>query len=183
MSSRNSGEAFISVDIEAAGPIPAQYSMLSLGACLVEDHDQAFYVELRPINENADSKALAVSGFSLSALRESGVAPDAALPKFRDWIKKVADRRVPVFVGFNAGFDWSFVNWYFHKYLGENPFGFAPLDIKAYYMGMSGCPWSETKSSRIPREYQPQPHEAHNALNDAKAQAELFLKLLGTPRP
>src|ERR1039458_8453526 len=122
MSSRNSGEAFISVDIEAAGPIPGQYSMLSLGACLVEDRDQTFYVELRPINENADTKALAVSGFSLSALRKTGVESEAALHQFQDWIKKVADHRVPVFVGFNAGFDWSFVNWYFHTYLRENPF-------------------------------------------------------------
>jgi len=26
------------------------------------------------------------------------------------------------------------VNYYFHKYVGDNPFGFAALDIKAYYM-------------------------------------------------
>ena len=40
-----------------------------------------------------------------------------------------------MFVGFNASFDWSFVNWYFHKFVGTNPFGVAALDIKAYYMG------------------------------------------------
>ena len=85
-------------------------------------------------------------------------------------------------MGFNAAFDWSFVNWYFHTYLGENPFGFAPLDIKGYYMGLRGCAWSETKSSRIPPEYQSAPHTAHNALADAKAQAEVFLKLVQAPR-
>lgn len=182
MSSKNSEEAFISVDIETAGPIPGQYSMLSLGACLVEDRDQSFYVELRPINDNADPKALEVSRFSLSSLRESGEDPHAGFVAFRDWIKKVSGLRRPVFVGFNAAFDWSFVNWYFHTCLEDNPFGFAPLDIKAYYMGLSGCAWSDTKSSRLPSEYQSQPHEAHNALNDAKAQAETFLKLLETPR-
>ena len=40
-----------------------------------------------------------------------------------------------VFVGFNAPFDWSFVNYYFHRFLGHNPFGFTAVDIKAYYMG------------------------------------------------
>jgi hypothetical protein len=53
---------------------------------------------------------------------------------------------------------------------------------KAYYTGLSGCSWFETKSSRIPREYQSTPHEKHNALSDAKAQAEMFSKLLAAPR-
>lgn len=80
----------------------------------------------------------------------------------------------PMFVGFNAGFDWSFVNWYFHTYLGENPFGFAPLDIKSYYMGRAGCSWADTKSSRLPEPYRPRPAAAHNAEADAVAQAESF---------
>jgi ribonuclease T len=31
----NEREIYFSVDIEASGPIPGEYSMLSLGACLV----------------------------------------------------------------------------------------------------------------------------------------------------
>jgi hypothetical protein len=80
----------------------------------------------------------------------------------------------PVFVGLNGGFDWSFVNWYFHTYIGENPFGFAPLDIKSFYMGLSGCSWAETKSSRLPEQFRPRPATAHNAESDAVAQAESF---------
>ncbi|MGL1984483.1 3'-5' exonuclease, partial [Escherichia coli] len=30
-------EIFISVDIEASGPVPGKYSLLSIGACLVSD--------------------------------------------------------------------------------------------------------------------------------------------------
>ena len=40
-------ECFISVDIEAAGPTPADFSMLSLGACVVGKCDEEFYMELR----------------------------------------------------------------------------------------------------------------------------------------
>src|SRR6266436_4496570 len=36
-------EAYISVDIEAAGPVPGEYSMLSLGACLVDSPEITFY--------------------------------------------------------------------------------------------------------------------------------------------
>lgn len=50
MASKLKDEEFISVDIEASGPIPGEYSMLSIGACQVDNIDNAFYVELRPIS-------------------------------------------------------------------------------------------------------------------------------------
>src|SRR5262245_2790666 len=131
-------ECFISVDVETSGPIPGDYSMLSLGACVVGTGENGFYSELKPINDNAVPDALKVSGFNLAALARSGETPKDAMSKLRDWVKAVSGEATPVFVGFNAGFDWSFVNWYFIHFLGENPFGFAPLDVKAYYMGLTG---------------------------------------------
>jgi ribonuclease T len=83
-----------------------------------------------------------LSGFSLEDLHRTGLPPAEAMRRFRDWLKGLMDRdSVLVFVGFNAPFDWSFINYYFHKFLGENPFGFTALDIKAYYMGSTGCRW------------------------------------------
>jgi ribonuclease T len=43
-------ETYISVDVEAAGPIPGDYSMLAIGACMVGNARETFYAELRPIN-------------------------------------------------------------------------------------------------------------------------------------
>lgn len=179
----SSAELFISVDIEASGPIPGDYSMLSLGACVVGDTGEGFYVEIKPINDNAVPAALKVSSFDLGKLAASGARPEEALTRFQDWVKAVSGGATPVFVGFNAGFDWSFVNWYFIHYLGENPFGFAPLDVKAYYMGLVGCGWDETKSSRIRSEYRPAKPGDHNALADARSQAEMFEKMLAVKRP
>src|SRR3712207_2006270 len=110
----NLDELYVSVDIEAAGPIPGTYSMLALGACLVEAPDQAFYAELRPISDRFIPEAMRVSAFSLDELRLTGREPAQAMRAFRHWIIQVAGARRPVFVGFNASFDWSFVNWYFH---------------------------------------------------------------------
>jgi DNA polymerase III epsilon subunit-like protein len=94
---------------------------------------------------------------------------------FRKWINEVTEAdATPVFVGLNAPFDWSFINYYFHRYLSENPFGFTALDIKALYMGVIGCDWAGTKSSKMAEDLKPTIHGTHDALQDAKSQAELF---------
>jgi len=175
-------EAYISIDVETAGPVPGEYSMLSLGACLVEAPKTTFYVELRPTSERFIPEALQVSGLSLEQLRASGQEPAKAMGQLRDWLLGVTADRRPLFVGFNASFDWSFVNWYFHVYLGENPFGIGALDIKAYYMGLSGCTWAETTSGQLPLAFRPSRHQTHNALDDAVAQAEIFAKLMVVKR-
>ncbi|HSU52794.1 MAG TPA: 3'-5' exonuclease [Candidatus Dormibacteraeota bacterium] len=171
-------EIYISVDIEASGPIPGDYSLLSIGACVVLEPETHFYVELQPISEKAVAEALAVTGFSLDELKERGTPPKAAMENFAQWINANTGTQVPVFVGFNACFDWAFINWYFHHFLGRNPFGIGGIDIKSYYMGRARSRWSETTSSQLPAHLAIRKHMAHNALQDAIAQGELVRKLL-----
>ena len=169
------GEIFVSVDIETAGPIPGAFSLLSIGACAVSDPTQAFACELKPINGNADPQALAVTGLSLDELARTGLDPAEAMRRFAEWVEKLATNDRPIiFVGFNAPFDWSFVNYYFHRFFGRNPFGFTALDIKALYMGATGCTWADTRSSRIADRLRPSLVGDHKALHDAQYQAELF---------
>lgn len=173
-------ETFISVDIETSGPIPGEFSLLSIGACLVYDPDVSFECLVKPVNRNADPEALKVTGLDLDVLTKNGEDPESAFRRFASWIEHVpsADNKAPIFVGFNAAFDWSFVNYYFHRYLGHNPFGFAALDIKSLYMGKMQSAWSETKSSVITKQLQPKLRGNHTALDDARFQAELFRLIL-----
>src|SRR5438477_5484085 len=98
-------EVFVSVDVETAGPIPGEYSLLSIGACNVDDDTQAFSCEIKPINLNAVLKALEVSGLSLATLQEHGLAPADAMRQFHVWAKGLAsDDAALVFVGLNAPF-------------------------------------------------------------------------------
>lgn len=175
----NTQELFISVDIEASGPIPGEYSMLSLGACVVGRPEQSFYMELKPDSPKHDPEALGVTGFHLDELSRTGLEPVDAMKKFSAWVADVGgSEKKPVLVGLNAPFDWSFVNYYFHKYVGENPFGFTALDIKAYYMGAFNLEWRQTKSSHMVENLQPRSASTHNALEDAQHQAELFALML-----
>lgn len=169
-------EVFVSVDVETAGPIPGEYSLLSIGACVVDDPAKTFSCELKPINRNADPKALEVSGLSLDELAKNGLEPAEAMRSFAHWIASLSvDDESVVFVGLNAPFDWSFVNYYFHRFLGDNPFGFTALDIKALYMGATGCKWTDTRSSKMAARLAPRLRGDHRALHDAQYQAELFL--------
>ncbi len=168
-------EVFVSVDVETAGPIPGEFSLLSIGACAVFDPTQTFACELKPINCNADPKALEVTGLSLDELAKTGLDPAEAMHRFEEWLAALArDDGIVVFVGFNAPFDWSFVNYYFHRFGSGNPFGFAALDIKALYMGATGCNWAETRSSKIMERLKPGLKGNHHALQDAQYQAEIF---------
>jgi ribonuclease T len=115
MSGRN--EIFISVDVETAGPIPGEFSLLSIGACAVFEPSKTFACTVKPINHNFDPKALEVSGLSLDELAQTGLDPADAMRRFADWLSTlVRGEEGLVFVGLNAPFDWSFVNYYFHRF-------------------------------------------------------------------
>ena len=168
-------EVFISVDIESSGPIPGEYSMLSIGACLVDTPESTFERILKPVNRNADPEALAVTGFTLEELELSGMKPQQAMSELDLWVKAACiGDAMPVFVALNAPFDWSFVNYYFHRFCGSNPFGFTALDIKAYYMGVTGSSWRDTRSSAMTGRLCAMQSGNHNALQDAVYQAALF---------
>ncbi len=174
------GECLISVDIEASGPSPSTGSLIALGACLVADPESAFYRELRPLPERPWlAAAERIHGLTAARLAEQGTEPAAAMAAFADWLADVADGARPIFVGFNAPFDWMFVADYFHRFLGHNPFGVSALDLKSLFMGRDGVTaWSETRRDLVIARHPIRRAATHNALDDAQAQAELAQRLL-----
>lgn len=171
-------EIYVSVDVESSGPIPGVYSLLSIGACLVGKLSEHFYTEVQPISEAYVPQALKIAGKSMREFTVSGTPPKDAMVSFQNWLVRVCGEASPVFVGFNAVFDWSFINWYFLSYVGENPFGVTGIDIKSFYMGLSGCSWKDTRLSRIPSKLKGHLPHTHNALDDAKQQAKMFELML-----
>ena len=120
-----------------------------------------------------------IGGLSWAKLKAEGIPPQTAMEQFAAWVAEVTPQgSQPVFLAFNAPFDWMFVADYFHRYLGFNPFGHKALDIKAYYMGRHGVPWAETGMRFVSPHYLDNQNLSHHALQDAIAQAEIFRKLL-----
>lgn len=159
--------SYIMVDVESDGPIPGDYSMISIGAVLVsETLDTTFYAELRPISDHFIPHMLAVSGFN----REQTLSfddPRQVLLRFRDWIAQVGGSR-PIFIADNNGFDFAFVSWYFHHFLGENPFGYSSQNLGSLYKGL-------VKDTHQNFKYLRQTEHRHNALEDAIGNAEALL--------
>jgi DNA polymerase III epsilon subunit-like protein len=180
MTSKKKPEALISIDIEASGPSPSVGSLLSIGACLVDDPEVAIYLELQPLPDRGwEAEAEAIHGLDRTHLDEFGLAPAEAMRQLESWVDQAADGARPVFVGFNAPFDWMYVADYFWRYLGRNPFGISALDLKSYYMaGYSIDRWSKTRRIDIDERLELEPDHSHQALEDARGQARLARRLL-----
>lgn len=170
-------ETYISVDIEADGPIPGKYSMLSLGAVNLSQPERTFLSYLRPISDNFVPEALRVSGLDRQQLSRDGIQPADAMRAFYTWVEAQGPR--PVFVSFSS-WDWIFVYWYLMTFIGDSPFGHSSLDMKSYYMGRFETTWRETTKSKIA---QARPsllkdlHHTHEALADAREQGYLFNRM------
>jgi DNA polymerase III epsilon subunit-like protein len=176
--SQTSIETFISVDVETAGPNPSDYSLLTIGACAILDRPSTFYVEIKPVNMNFVPEALAVSRLSMERLAERGIEPLEAMKRFAAWLKdEIPADQKPIFLAFNAPFDWMFINDYFHRYLGHNPFGHAALDIKSYFMGLAGVTFAETAMRYVGPRYLGDQQLTHHSLRDAMDQADIFRKM------
>ena len=161
--------SYIMVDIESDGPIPGDYSMVCFGAVLVEPAlERSFYGQLQPISDRWVPEALAVSGFSREQTLEFD-DPQTVMKAFAAWIDENSDGR-PFFISDNNGFDWQFINWYFHHFLGKNPFGFSSTNLGSLYKGMQKDTFVNFKHLRKTK-------HTHHPLDDARGNAEALLQM------
>lgn len=157
------------VDVESDGPIPGDYSMICFGAVVVEPSlSQTFYGQLRPISEQWIPEALAVSGFTREqTLKFSN--PESVVRQFAEWIAEHSRDR-PMFISDNNGFDWQFINWYFHHFTGANPFGFSSTNLGSLYKGVV------RDTSKNFKHLRKIPH-THHPVDDAKGNANALLAI------
>ena len=186
---------YFSVDVEASGPVPALYNLVSIGAVPVVrrsgswgPEEERFYVELKPIAPGFDSGAMAVHGIPRERLERQGVEAGEALRGLDRFVRERArEGAKAVFVGHNAAFDWAYLSYYFELYRLRNPFGYKALDIKSLAMGRLGIGWFETSkenlASLLPLLPPQDATRVHRADYDALYQALILCALLDLPSP
>ena len=90
---------------------------------------------------------------------------------FEQWLNRF-DGRV-TFISDNPAYDWQFINYYFHFFLGRNPFGYSARRIGDFYSGLTGNFSNSTKWKRL----RVTPHD-HNPVHDALGNVESFSIIL-----
>ena len=86
------------IDIEASGPVPSLFDMISLGAVAVHEKEDgtlqlgdSFYVEIVPTAEGWEEEAEKIHGLSKNHLMEHGVARRTAMQQLNDWVAATRD--------------------------------------------------------------------------------------------
>jgi ribonuclease T len=149
---------YISCDVEASGPAPPRYSMLSLGMCIVGRKDICFYRELKPLNMNYQLEALKVGALHLECLpktpthdpRSAAFDPESTMIWLKEhaetpaivmygaatWVRAVAGVHQPIFTTDVQPFDGNFVFSYFTSILDNCPFSYKGRNIDEIYRGI-----------------------------------------------
>jgi len=161
--------SWIMVDIEADGPIPGDYSMISFGAVVVEPSlSKTFYGQLKPISQKYIPEALAVSGHTRKDTLQFP-EPFGVMNSFEKWLNTVSKGK-PMFISDNNGFDWMFICWYFHHFLQRNAFGHSSTNLGSLYKGMEKDMRKNFKRLR-------KAVHTHNPVDDAKGNCEALLHM------
>lgn len=178
-------QVFVSVDIEADGPIPGENSMLSLGAVAFSEEGEVlgkFQENLETLPDarpNRDTMAW-WKGYPAAweAARKDPIHPKSVMLHFRNFLQGLPGKAV--LIGYPAGFDFTFIYWYFIKFIGYSPVGWSCMDIKTIAWCLLGKPYYLCIKRKFPREWFKgvKNKHTHVAVDDALEQGQIFCAMM-----
>ena len=143
--------------------------MICFGAVIVDELlDKTFYGKLKPVSDQWIPDVLKVSGFSREETLEFD-DPQLVMENFSKWLTANCKNH-PVFISDNNGFDWQFINYYFHRFLKKNPFGHSSTNLGSLYKGLVKDTSKNFKHLRKTR-------HTHHPVDDAVGNAEALLHM------
>lgn len=72
----------------------------------------------------------------------------------------------------NPAFDWQWINWLMHCFVGDNPFGFSARRIGDFYAGLERDISKSTKWKKFRKT-----KHTHDPLDDVRGNLEAFLEI------
>ena len=177
-------EIYISTDIEADGPIPGPYSMLSFASAAYSANKtllSTYSANLETLPD-AGTHPKTMEWWNQfpdawAACRRDTRAPETVMREYLAWLQSLSGHLV--FVGWPATWDFMWIYWYLVRFTGERPFREAALDVRSYAMGMRKSEFRRTSRTYLPKRWFDAglPH-THVALDDALEQGALFCNML-----
>jgi hypothetical protein len=181
------GEIYVSTDVEADGPIPGPYSMLSLGSAAYRADKTLVATYSANLETLPDATTHPTTMEWWETQPEAWAAchtgcrrPEEVMPEYAAWVEGLPG--TPVFVGYPVAFDFMFVYWYLMRFAGRSPFSFSGLDVKTFAMALLGKGYSATTKRAMPRRWFDDLPHTHVALDDAIGQGALFCNMLAESR-
>jgi hypothetical protein len=191
-------ETYLSIDIEADGPVPGFNNMLSFGVAafnLQADDPRepiaTFARNLKTLDEvtwplnHASPDTMKWWGTqpeAWAACRKGAQAPGSAMRDFVRWCRQLPGKLIVV--GYPVTFDFMFLYWYVMVYGvvvdGDRcPFGFSGMDIKTLAAAKLGKPFHRATKRNMPKRwFKGAPKHNHEALTDAIGQGILFINMV-----
>jgi len=184
-------DVYFSADIETDGPIPGPFSLLSFALVVAGHHDGrefhrplgpevCFYREVRPISDQFDPQAMAINLLDRDRLTREGIDPSVAMTDAAAWVQRHSGAGKPILVAFPLSFDWTWLYWYFVRFSKTgSPFGHSScFDIKTAFAVKARRSISDAARSKLPAGLRAESPHTHNALDDAREQAEVFARIM-----
>lgn len=176
-------EIYVSTDIEADGPIPGPYSMLSFAsAAFLADKTLigTFSANLETLPDaTGDPRTMAFWNAhpdAWNACRANLQPPETAIRNYVAWLNALPG--TPVFVGYPATYDFMFIYWYLIRFANQSPFKHHGLDIRSFAMAMLRTSFKQSGKAGMPDRWFDEAPHTHKALDDAIEQGRLFCTML-----
>lgn len=184
-------EIYVSVDIEADGPIPGVNSMLNVGMAAFDLEGQnptkpiaTYEANLLPL-EGAVQDPDTMTEFwnqqpeAWAYVTKDQKDPAVVVQEIIEWAAKLPGK--PVMVVYPT-YDFMYLYWYMVRFggkQGQQVFSFSALDIKTLAMGMLGTSFKGAAKRRMPKHwFQGAPKHDHTGLADAIGQGMLFVNIM-----
>lgn len=180
---------YVIVDIEADGPVPPLNSMLSVGmvGMVLDDSAQTFTevfeysANLKELDEASPDEGTQAwwskpeQAKAWKATRMDPRDPEGVFRELNGKIESLKETHRLIFLSWPSNYDWQWINYYFHRFVGRNPFGHSARCIASYLWGMSGQLNKDIDDVYMEKFMNPQYPHTHVALEDARSEAHGFM--------
>jgi hypothetical protein len=132
--------------VETDGPVPGLYSMLAIGLAAFTMENQVVWereIHLHPLPDASQDRRTMEwwnepeQADAWHHLQHNRRDPKMAMIELASELEQLKKLYRVFVVAWPACFDWMFLHWYFHKFVGDNPLGRRAKCADSYAWAMS----------------------------------------------